>query len=186
MSSQPVQGGIENLDRALREYLRSYRPIEEGLNGISTCVIDLPVPDWSVFSWWETVTVNLTAAQATVGTIFTVPTDERAYIKFIRGARVTGDNNFLTLRVTVPATYSGGGVTYNLITLAAATTDLYWPDIAGRQTVDYIVDAVPLLLEPGTVIETLPDGSGAGASTFTVVFNLMRTKLIRILAPYPA
>jgi len=179
-----VKGIIENLDLALREYLDAYQPGALGLDGVSTCVIALPVPEWSVYGWSENPTISLTAAQVTDEPVFTLPLNERAWLQYFIAERSTGDNNIGNLGLTMPAEYRSGAALTNVCTAAVAGTKLFWPDIAGIVSLDSQAPSEPILLEPGSILSISPDGTGASASTWACRLLMKRMKLVRAQAPY--
>jgi len=183
-----VTGDIPGLEQALHDILGHYRAGPDGLGlfGVGGCQVSLPIDNWLQYAWLEH---ELTASQAAAETdpvvMFTVPTNERAYLDYIHGERESGDNTYINLSLTVPDGYQSGGESglANLVVLAAAATRIYWPDDAGTQGVNNVIPGPGLLLEPGTTVELTPSGAGAGATVFRYRVGLRRQKIYRALAP---
>lgn len=179
-----VRGELRNLDGALSDILSNYQPGAEGIQELQGCVIALTHPEWAFFSWFE---INLSASIPAANTdpveIFTVPADQRIWLDWAMIFRITGDNLVSRITFTPPEDYRSGtadnGSLMRLVTPAALA---FWPDSGGVQTPDILMPA-PLLLEPGTVVSFIPDGSGVAASTFSSRLMMRRTKLVRARSP---
>lgn len=176
-----VDGDLPGLDQALIQALKSYKPGPGGL-ALSTCVISLAAPEWAVWSWWDHESISIAAAGDTLQAIFTVPQDERAWLYSAYTIRSSGDGNIVALAINPPANY-GGATPLEILRLGTATTRLWWPDIAARQTLDASMESGPILMEPGATLEVLPDGSGVAISVYLSAIILRRTKLVRAQAP---
>ncbi len=181
MQQPPAVGEIRGLNQAVLEYLANYKVAGEGLNGISNCVIALPIPDWSLWSWLERGTSASVAAgtAANVG-VFTVPTDERVYLDSVIVLRTTGDNVIDYIYWAVAAGYGNGDLTSYLLRLTTPAVPIYWP--YGQQAINQGIGG-PLLMEPGTSLSFRTSNVGVAASTFDYLIGMRRTKLIRALAP---
>lgn len=179
----PIEGEIQSLDGALRDFLTHYDPGQLPF-GIQTCVITLPLPDWATFSYLvNDVTPSISAGSSDRVNMYRVRQDERAWLDAVRVVRVSGDNNIADVGVTFPARYFEGDDGFGVLTiLQTPATNLWWPDRGGKQTINVDVPG-PVLLEPNTVVQFLPDGSGVGATVFRFYLWLRRTKIIRAQLP---
>lgn len=177
-----VQGNITGLGVALREFLRNYQ-INEDFQGISGCVLAMPVEDWASWAWVASgATPSIAAGNSDTITMFTVPDDERAYLDDVYARIDSGDNTINQLIVVQPAGYGGGNRTLMLLDLTTPATTIYWP--SGQQTIEYGAGPTPKLLEPGALLNVRPSGAGAAASVIEFNFSLRRTKIVRTLQPY--
>ena len=177
-------GDIIGLDTTILEFVRNYKPGELGV-----CYIDpythvvLEVPDWSIYSWASVAVANLSAGQSSEELVFTVPTNERAYLRFLFADRESGDNEINIMRVTLPDGYRVGTGAINLVNLTTPAATVFWPDKGGRQVVQDCYDDPPILLEPGSTIGLLPNGAGVAATAYNVQIAMTRTKLVRSQDP---
>lgn len=184
MPDQMGTGNIPGLDQAMIQALRAYRPATEGVSRLDPFLhVVLPLPEWYIYSWVEAVDVALEAGESDRQAGFTVPQDERVWIENVRFTRTSGDNTLDSISVTYPLGYGSGGRVLGLLSLSSAGTSIYWPDIAGRQTVNYAVDSVPLLLEPGTTVDIDPTGAGVAASVVALRMLIRRMKVVRAQPP---
>lgn len=176
-------GTVRGITAALLQYLAFYRPGSGRTTVDPSMQCTLPILDWHRFAYVTVVAgVTLTASQSTAEVIHTVPADERQYLQHVRALRASGDNNFVRFAIDTPQGY--GNASADLIS-APARTDLWWPDNANIQAATQVIglSAESLLLEPGTTISLVPDGSGVSASTFSTTVLALRTYLVRALAP---
>lgn len=183
-------GEIRGLDQALLDCLRAYKPSPEGPDGVSSQIIlGLPISDWAHFQLVEFGEVSVPAASSVAVTVRTIPQDQRHYLEHVLVFRATGDNTIQAVQIVYPAgnigagTSSTGGI--QLKRLITAGTLIYWPDRRATQAVLYSMEVYPLLLEPGSLVQILPAGAGAGASTFTTAVLTKGSKLIPAKTPVP-
>lgn len=177
-----VQGDIRNLDGALRDVMAQYKPGVNGLVGIDTCVITLPLESWSWYGWIEQAnTASIGAGVATTVALFTVPENERAWIDAVTVARVSGDNLCAAVPIAAGPGYGSGNRGLYLTQLATPVSAIYWPHVG--QTVTRGSGPTPLLLEAGGIVQFTTDGTGVSASVFSFTVSLRRTKIRRILVP---
>jgi len=178
-----TKGRVRGLDAALRDFLAAYQVGGVGLDGISTCIITLPVTDWGDYGWMEQGQVSLAAGESANETFFTVPDDERVWLQSILGNRVSGDNTWAGISVVFPEGYGSGTRSKSMLALSTPATEIQWPDLTGRQTTDNQLDVSPILLEPGATLVVSPGGVGVAVTPFRFYIAMRRTKLIRALAP---
>ena len=174
-------GVMAGLNASLIALLRNFQPGDLGV-----CVVDekiqlsLPIAEWATWGWNQQDTITLGAGASAVVTVFTVPNDERIWLDYARCGRSSGDNDFRAIQITPPAGYSSLAANYSIMSLATLATSIYWP--SGQQTADVDVPG-PILLEPGTIIQLLPGGTGVAATNVRIDINMRRTKMVRALAP---
>ena len=181
-----VVGEYRGLDAALADVLAHYQPGPEGLASVDGCVITLPIEMWGQYAWVERVSASLSAGQGTAEVLYTVPADERNWLEYIYASRASGDNTVSAFRVIYPEGYFGGASgNLEAAELVTPTTQLYWPDPGGAQTL-LMQMPTPAWLEPLTTVSLIPAGAGVGVSVFTSFIRLRRTKLIRHRDPFPA
>lgn len=175
-------GDFPGMSRALLDVLRAYRPSPNGVAQVSEeMLVTLPVSEWCDYAWMERVTVTLPIGSSAALTVFTVPNDERIHLGAMVARRVTGDNTISAIRVVYPEGY--GSLTREAeIISVTATTRVYWPDVGGTQTISYVLQASPLLLEPGSTIAVVPDGAGVATTDILSYLAMTRTKMVRAIA----
>lgn len=178
-------GVMAGLNASLIALLRNFSPGDVGVCQIDDRLqLSLPIPNWAEWAWLESGTSTSILAGATTTTpVYTVPLDERATLHSLYMVRASGDNLVDLFTLTIPDAYRGGGgsAELRLLNLTTPVASAFWPH-EGSQTVDNYVKP-PVLLEPGTVINIAPDGTGVAASTFNYWIYMTRTKIIRALAP---
>jgi len=180
------RGEVVGIESALQGWLRNYRE-NEGFDQLaSTKRVVLPLAMWAEYAWFERITATAGIGSSTTITLFVVPNDERAWLESIVSNRITGDNLLRSINLIQGPGYRSSGNAAEIVALTAAGATVYWPDDAGRQTVNYIFGATPILLEPGASISLIPDGAGVASTNFLNYIMLRRTKLIRSSEPYPA
>jgi len=183
-----TSGVIPGLEQAVAAILRNYNPGDIGICEIADKIsLSLPVPDWASYCWTEEVDAVWAGAATGNQLIYTVPADERNTLVSWCSHRAAGDNTFSILRITAPAGYGAGSRVVDLMAMAAGSTRIYWPDPGGNQTIPGNSLAnpamLPLLLEPGTILEILADAAGVAATTITSQIMLIRSKVVRALIP---
>lgn len=145
----------------------------------------LPIPMWAEYGYVVNGTHNLTAGQATAQTAFAVPGDERGWLDGYSAVRTGGgDGLALGIQITYPAGYRDGAGVATLMRLTAGATDVWWPYTGGaHQSVARAIPEGPIFLEPGTLVQIVPNGTGVAATTFDFEIILRRMKLFRANAP---
>lgn len=187
LDARSPSGVMGGLNRTLISLLANYEP-----GPVGVCVIDdklqlaLPLPEWPrTQHLYNGATASIVASATVNQTILTVPNDERWWLEYIRVDRASGDNTALQFRLVFPVGYFTGTAEVPLMDISTAAAAMYWPDLRGEQTVDYLVDIPPtgLLLEPGTVIALAPSGAGVAATIFNYWAIVKRTSIVRAFAP---
>jgi len=179
-------GVMAGLNRSLLALLANFDP-----GALGVCLVDdklqltLPVPDWSTWSHVAYATVTIGAGLATNTVLYTVPEDERNWLYSVTCFRESGDNLMDRLDLVFPLEYRTLGADGILVLMdVTGLTGVYWPDLGGVQTVTRKVDPTdPLMMEPGTTINLVPDGTGVASSNFYMIAFMKRSKLVRALAP---
>jgi len=179
-----AKGDIRRLGDALGDWLGNYQ-ISGAIGVVEGCYLSLGIEEWAWWAWLEAdVSVSVAGGVAAGVSVFTVPGDERAWLDSLTIVRATGDNNLDYVRLIHPEGYRSGAVDLlRLLELTTPATGLYWPNTGGGQTVT-LAQPGPMLLEPGSLIQLVTDGSGASASTFDYAIRMRRTKMVRAKAPY--
>jgi len=184
---EPGYALLDGLPGVLQELYRMYRPAPEGICAIlPEARISMPIPAWAEYCISATYSASYTATQNAALTVTTVPPDERWWLEAVRSSIATGDNEvqFLDIRPADGYVEVSGNATI-LLGLTSTAPTLYWPDIAGRQTVTHVVDRTDIMLEPGTVITQSVNGVGVGAGTISVEIRSRRCKINHARAPIP-
>jgi len=177
-----ITGQFQALGEALADVLSHYDPGPEGLSGVTQCVIALTHPEWAWYGWViEAASDSVGAGSSAVVTLVTVPLDERWILESIRLNRNSGDNTVNFISAIQPADYRDGDGTEILAQLTVADPVIFWPD-TGQQTLS-LLSPLPVLLEPGAIIQLAPSGAGVAASVWNYVIRMRRTKLIRARIP---
>lgn len=175
-------GQYRELDTVLADILAHYRPAPEGASQISACVISLPIPEWHQYAWLEgAATASIAAGNSDDVTLFTCPADERIWLDNVTVDRASGDNTWAALRFEQGAGYGDGGAVINLVWLATANANIWWPH--PPQVITASGGPGPLLMEPGATVQLKPSGAGAGASVANYRILMRRMKLVRARAP---
>jgi len=176
-------GVMAGLNASLIALLANFSPGDLGV-----CVIDeklqlsLAVPDWATWAWIDQgSTASISAASSDPVVLFTVPSDERAWLDGVIVERASGDNDWHSLIVTSPADYRSGTGVAVLLELGTYTASIYWP--RGGQVIRIGIPDAPVLLEPGSLVSVLPDGTGVSATVGDYQIMLRRTKFVRALTP---
>jgi len=180
------KGDMVGLDQAILDVLRAYVPVEGGVCNLDLALhCTLPMPDWHLYAWAERVQQTVTAASSAAEVFFTVPNNERVTLQSIYVERISGDNTINILRVVAPPNYFGGldGIS-DILYLSTAAAEAYWPDVGGKQGVNWILGG-PRLLEPGTTVGLVPSGAGASNTVWAFRLDLLRSKIVRSRVPYP-
>jgi len=180
---EPV-GVMAGLNASLLAILANFAPGDLGV-----CVVDeklqlsLPIDHWAEWSWLESgTTASLGAGLGTAQEMFRVPEDERAQLLAARMIRSSGDNTIDDLLAVFPAGYFPAGQNADLIVSLpdTALSGLYWPELKDDKSA-YVPP--PILLEPGSRVRFMPSGAGVSATVWTYKVLLLRTKMVRALAP---
>jgi len=182
---EPSAGEIPGLSQAMLEALRAWRPGELGVCVIEPAMqVTLVIPEWCVYGWADAgQTPNLDIGESDPVVVFTVPLNERAYLDSYSLQRSGGDNNIQELDVVFPAGYVGGDGRLQILYPTTPNTLVYWPDPGGQQTISRGTGNQPILMEPGTEVRFIPNGSGSGNSSFQWRINMRRWKLTRAMEP---
>lgn len=183
-ADSPV-GVMAGINASLISMLRNFSPGDLGV-----CVVDdklqlaLPISLWDWYAFWERAdTASILAGASTPTTLATVPNDERWLLEALRIERTSGDNDLDGVDLVYPAGYFSGDSRSRFLSLASASDGvLFWPDPGGQQTWTQY-QAGPILLEPGTVLQVEPDGTGVSATVFRGRIATRRTKIIRAMVP---
>lgn len=184
-------GVMPGLNAALLQQLGNYVPSEQGITKVAGDIqISLPLTDWEWFGYAVTNPMVLDAGESDTQTLWTVPYAERAYLEFVSIRRLTGDNKLSILFVNYPAGYSEGSASggYNagdlsLIAMAPGNLDMWWPDPSALQGVELNAPG-PVLMEAGTSVRAIPEGSGVAETTWRVEIRMRRTRVGKMRGPY--
>jgi len=181
-----TSGVLPGLERSLLAVLANYRPGDIGICEVGDKLqLTLNLDHWAEWFHYQTfLTPSIDAGANASVTVWTVPTDERAWLDFMYASRASGDNLVGAFVVIPPAGYFEGPLspTYQVQQIPAGSETPFWPDPGGIQTVT--TQAVgPILMEPGSQVQIVASGAGVGASTFNVRLALRRTKLMRAMVP---
>lgn len=181
----PGYAVVPGLQRATRDLFDPLRPSEQGICALDSEVhVTLPIPAWGEYQWVEQFRAAYAASTSTPVVVATVPPGERWWLWHALCRRDTGDNNIRILQMTPPDAYCApAGTIMELIALTVSTTRFWWPDIPGRQTVNYVVDCYPVMMEPGTTLSLTFNGSGSVAGDVTIDAIVKKTRIAHVLAP---
>lgn len=182
-------GEIRNLDTMLCDLLEHYQPGETGVNGLNgALVVTLPVPYWGEYAYYQAGQQGMSAGEGSAQTLLLVPENERWVLDYLHVQRTGGGDNDITgLQITHPSGYSTdpNSLVDRFINLSTNATLVYWPDPAGRQAnVQYYNGGPSILLEPGSIVQVAPGGTGVAGTTFNYRSHTRRMKYTRARLPY--
>lgn len=176
---------LDGIQPSLAELLRTYRNVGQGVCAVDPVMqVVMPVPSWAEYCWFERVEVNVPASDSDRVQFWIVPANERNLIEWLFAEQQSGDNQSRGFTMVFPAGYEQ--TTTNQMEFIQITTAAngrtWWPDPGGIQVVNQVQPG-PILLEPGTILQMNPDGSGSAASVWNIFIRMTRTKIIRARPP---
>lgn len=178
---------LANIQTALQELATRYTQGPEGICGIDPVIVpQIEIPNALVYAFTAASgDVAYTAGLNGNLTVMTVPPDERWELHGGRIYRDSGDNEITLFSVIAPVEYQDDNQSgpLELIRLTTGKTEVYWPDVADRQTALRALDMGPVLMEPGTFIRTFVDGTGAAAGNLRAFLCVRKTKIVRQRGP---